>query len=78
MVGKHIMLNKLTTRFKEEDKKMIAEAIRVAPPGLRGPGFALLDTHTFAVKIQQQAGGISFQENFVHTHGQNRTLTDVP
>jgi hypothetical protein len=36
MVGKHIMLNKLTTRFKEEDKKMIAEAMRVAPPA--GPG----------------------------------------
>jgi len=27
------MLNKLMTRFKEEDKKMIAEAMRVAPAG---------------------------------------------
>ena len=30
------MLNKLTTRFREEDKKMIAEAIRLFPPAAPG------------------------------------------
>jgi hypothetical protein len=45
------MLNKLKARFKEEDKKMIAEAMRVAPPIRPGKKSQLLTMFWSAVAL---------------------------